>query len=97
MNFGYFLKKNNFSQLSKNPNCSTNFCDFLINVGMKYGAVKSKDLLYGRRAVKNAALEESLKIEEKLKNQIKGKSVCFTSDLWSSKYSNDSFLDVHMV
>ncbi|MEN2497544.1 MAG: hypothetical protein MHMPM18_001917 [Marteilia pararefringens] len=32
-----------------------------------------------------------------LQRRISGKSVCSNPDLWSTKYTNDSFLDIHIL
>ena len=73
------------------------FCNFLIEFGAKHGAVKAEDVLYGRRAIKNEAFQKASEIPENISKKIEGKGISFTSDLWSSKYTNDSFLDVHIV
>ena len=36
-------------------------------------------------------------IGKAIKDRISGKYFSFTSDIWSTKYSNDSFLDLHIV
>ena len=71
------------------------FCDFLINFGIRHGAAQSKDILFERKVVKQAAVDTIQKLDIKLIEQLKGKKLGFVSDIWSSKFSNDSYLDIH--
>ena len=73
-----------------------NFADLMISLGNKYGPMKSEDILFKRKAIKEHSLKLVSQITQKLKDGItKSEGLSFTSDIWSSRYTQDSFLEVH--
>ena len=73
------------------------FCNFLIKMGNDYGHFDIQELLAKRNKLKVKVLQQSDEIEPHILQAVHGKSVSFTADIWSSKYRNDSFLDIHIV
>ena len=74
-----------------------NLCNFMIKIGNKYGSVDSRDILFGRKTISTEVSKKVVEIPKLLIRQQSGKNVAFTADIWSSKYNNDSFLEVHSI
>ena len=73
------------------------FCDTMIKIGNSYGPIESCSILTGRKGISNQVKSKVKDLPELLIKHQKNKFTAFTSDIWSSKFTNDSFLELHSV
>ena len=72
--------------------------NFMIEIGGKYGRVDAYEFWYGRNSIieelSNQYTELITKISSKIKFADKFNSVCISSDIWSDKYTQSSFIGI---
>lgn len=80
-----------------------NFCDNLVSIGAKYGHVALKDIMLKRHAVSDSVFECEKKVKArivdslKINDSIATNSFSISTDIWTSDYSKNSYMDVHIT
>ena len=79
------------------------FCDKLISIGAKYGPVPAKDILYGRHTISDSVFEKEALAKANIikelerNNVIDERAYCISTDVWTSNFSSNSYLDFHVT
>ena len=78
------------------------FSQAIIKIGAKYGALDPKNVLSCRQTVAKSSYDLAASMEESLINFLKTSKVvdndqyALTSDIWTSKFTLDSYLEIHI-
>lgn len=78
------------------------FADVMISIGCKYGKVDARKILYGRKTIAKSTYEEAHEFKAVLIEQLKNSNViennyfCLMADIWSSRHTKTSYLQVHV-
>lgn len=77
-------------------------CETMMKIGAKYGLKDAQELLYGRKTIAAHTYNEAKRFKKDLlehletNNVVRDNSFCLMADIWTSRYTKTSYLQVHV-
>ena len=78
------------------------FADTMIDIGSRYGKVEAKKILFGRKTISKSTYDEANNFKVFLFAHLKSEKIiqnsayCLMSDIWSSRHTKTSYLQIHV-